>query len=241
MFPSRRNTHQRFSNFKTLGLAGSTALMAQIALPVAIWMGQKISLTLIGGTDADFAPPIDIQQNVFAKIVQNFGIELNIAQNRRGFFPRGNGEAVYKIEPVKALKPINLKPVGNISIHACCWFSTRENKGKIEKEIEIAGNVTKSWKHPKILEISTEILETKEKAFGTGAGVYLFGKNSDIVCSWTELAKFDRKKNMKGNGKLLAETAWKRCVEDIGNGLQFVICKTFLGSYFPGLNTRVIF
>ena len=61
------------------GSAGSTALMAQIAVPVAVWTGRKISMNLIGGTDADFAPPIDIQQKIFSKILKNFENILKVS------------------------------------------------------------------------------------------------------------------------------------------------------------------
>lgn len=200
------------------GTAGSIALMAQIALPVAIWMKEKLSLRLMGGTDADFAPPIDIQKEIFRPLVEKFGVNLTINQLRRGFFPRGNGEVEYIVEPVTRLNPITIRPVENISITAKCWFSARDNVEKIEKQMEMAANVLKSFHHDKIKHLSTEVIRTKERSVGNGAGVYLLGKNEDIVCSSTELAKFDRKSNMRGTGEKLATEAWKRLVEDIGTG-----------------------
>ena len=60
-------SHSECKFIADCGSAGSTALMAQIALPIAIWMDNSVSIKLVGGTDADFAPPIDIQIEVRQK------------------------------------------------------------------------------------------------------------------------------------------------------------------------------
>ncbi len=69
--PARFKSQSEREFVADCGSAGSTALMAQIALPIAIWMRNAISIKLVGGTDADFAPPIDIQIEVSRKLILN--------------------------------------------------------------------------------------------------------------------------------------------------------------------------
>jgi len=72
--------------------AGSISLIAQIALPILIYRGQvekEIKLSIKGGTDAQFAPPVKIQKFIFSKLLKKFGIEVDIEEKRNGFFPVG--------------------------------------------------------------------------------------------------------------------------------------------------------
>lgn len=62
--PENFKTNEKTEFKINCGSAGSTALIGQISIPIAIWMKNKISIKIIGGTDADFAPPIDIQKEV---------------------------------------------------------------------------------------------------------------------------------------------------------------------------------
>ena len=72
--------------------AGSISLIAQIALPILIYrghIGSDIKLSIKGGTDADFAPPVKIQKLVFTKLLKKFGINIEVEEKRNGFFPIG--------------------------------------------------------------------------------------------------------------------------------------------------------
>lgn len=61
----------------------SVALILQVSLPLILFGNNKSHLTLKGGTNADFAPPIDYTINVFKPMVQNFGIDFECEINRR--------------------------------------------------------------------------------------------------------------------------------------------------------------
>lgn len=58
-------------------------------------------LTLCGGTDASFAPPIGYLQHVLLPTLQRLlgtaGAGLDLKLVRRGFYPKGGGEAVLQV------------------------------------------------------------------------------------------------------------------------------------------------
>jgi RNA 3'-terminal phosphate cyclase (ATP) len=104
--------------------AGSVCLLMQTILPFALFRGtiankskdggnddddELLRFVLKGGTDADFAPPLDYYRYVFLPMLRNYsclggrkidakhGIEewehaIELSLIRRGFYPRGGGE-----------------------------------------------------------------------------------------------------------------------------------------------------
>ncbi|ETO20645.1 hypothetical protein RFI_16570 [Reticulomyxa filosa] len=109
--------------------AGSVCLLLQIALPCCLFEPHPMSLTLKGGTNASFAPPIDYVQNVL-QVKKNYcssvkrksnlffvvvatiwsiiivcirrllNVEMNVTCKRRGFYPHGGGEILMQTQPI---------------------------------------------------------------------------------------------------------------------------------------------
>uniref|UniRef100_A0A383VKH4 Uncharacterized protein n=1 Tax=Tetradesmus obliquus TaxID=3088 RepID=A0A383VKH4_TETOB len=101
--------------------AGSCTLMVQQALPCLLFAQQPrestvSTLTLRGGTDASFAPPIGYLQLVLLPTLQRLmgpaaaGLSLRLV--RRGFYPKGGGEAVLQ---VPSLPPGQTLPAWDLS------------------------------------------------------------------------------------------------------------------------------
>ncbi|KAF6251744.1 RNA 3'-terminal phosphate cyclase [Scenedesmus sp. NREL 46B-D3] len=93
--------------------AGSCTLMVQQALPCLLLARQQAAsrstvstLTLRGGTDASFAPPIGYLQHVLLPTLQRLlgpaAAGLNLKLVRRGFYPKGGGEAVLQVPSLPA-------------------------------------------------------------------------------------------------------------------------------------------
>ncbi len=93
-------------NIKT---AGSISLVLQVLMPIMAFAGERITLTNTGGTDVNWSPPVDFIQEVFRPILSSMGYIYNIKINRRGHYPRGGGIVNSVFEPVKYLKPLNIK------------------------------------------------------------------------------------------------------------------------------------
>lgn len=90
---------------------GATTLLAQIALPVALFRQKQTRLDLKGGTNADFAPPIEYYQSVFlAHLERLFKIQIECKVLKYCYnFPQGGGHIRLKVQPAqRPLQAINL-------------------------------------------------------------------------------------------------------------------------------------
>ncbi|CAG9466632.1 unnamed protein product [Pedinophyceae sp. YPF-701] len=90
------------------GTAGSCTLLAQAALPCAVFASPavgapdaRVRMTLQGGTDADLAPPVGYMQQVLLPTLrEHFGVRVEMEVRRRGFFPRGGGVVNVSLMPL---------------------------------------------------------------------------------------------------------------------------------------------
>eukprot|EP00191_Tetraselmis_sp_GSL018_P021104 CAMPEP_0177581108 /NCGR_PEP_ID=MMETSP0419_2-20121207/1961_1 /TAXON_ID=582737 /ORGANISM="Tetraselmis sp., Strain GSL018" /LENGTH=248 /DNA_ID=CAMNT_0019070107 /DNA_START=112 /DNA_END=859 /DNA_ORIENTATION=- len=89
------------------GTAGSCVLLAQAALPCALYcsaQGTTTALTrmhLTGGTDAELAPPIGYMQHVLLPMLKRLlAVDAGARLERRGFYPKGGGRVMLEVSPL---------------------------------------------------------------------------------------------------------------------------------------------
>ncbi|CAD1475998.1 unnamed protein product, partial [Heterotrigona itama] len=92
------------------GTAGCICLLAQVALPCALFLPQKDIVTLIfkGGTNVPMGPHIEYFTKIFRPLLNKFGADFDFRVVTRGYYPKGGGEVHLYIKPVYTLKAINL-------------------------------------------------------------------------------------------------------------------------------------
>ena len=95
--------------------AGSVILLLQTILPCLLYAPRPSLLDLKGGTDADFAPPVDYFRYTFAHYAKMFGVSFSISSVLRGFFPKGCGEVRLSVDPVKRLEPVDITVRGTVT------------------------------------------------------------------------------------------------------------------------------
>lgn len=103
-----------------VGTAGGVSLVLQALLPVAIATGERVTVSLSGGTDVRAAPPIDYLRLVLLPLLATMGVSAELQVERRGYFPRGGGAVRLRLEPVAWLRPLRVEQrgaVGRIEIH----------------------------------------------------------------------------------------------------------------------------
>lgn len=88
--------------------AASTALILQGLIPAASFASGRVEVTLVGGTNNPWAPPIEFTQQVFIPTVNRMGLRVSVELRSRGFYPRGGGTVTFRSEPVEELRPIEL-------------------------------------------------------------------------------------------------------------------------------------
>lgn len=110
--PGSINGGKYFSGVKT---AGSISLLLQVALPCTLFADAHTNLRLQGGTNAEMAPQIDYTSEVFRPVLEKFGATFNFEMVRRGYFPKGGGEVVVDINPVRELNAVEMVDVGSVT------------------------------------------------------------------------------------------------------------------------------
>ncbi|KTG29717.1 RNA 3'-terminal phosphate cyclase [Haloferax profundi] len=83
----------------SVGTAGSTTLVSETLLPVAVALDDPLTLTVSGGTDVRWSPPADYLRYVKRPLCSRFGVSFDVAVNRRGFYPAGGGQLTVRIDP----------------------------------------------------------------------------------------------------------------------------------------------
>jgi len=88
--------------------AASIVSVLQTLIPSALFVPQLLKITFDGGTtDTFFSPTIDYFHYVFLRILEKFGVKIEINVLKKGYYPGGGAKVEIKISPSK-LKNINL-------------------------------------------------------------------------------------------------------------------------------------
>ncbi|CAG9328550.1 unnamed protein product [Blepharisma stoltei] len=90
--------------------AGSISLIFQAILPVLYKTNSEV--TIKGGTDVSHSPPTHFIENVLQPILARIGVNFDYSVKRFGFYPRGGGEVLLKIEPSESLAGIEIVESG---------------------------------------------------------------------------------------------------------------------------------
>jgi len=84
-----------------IGTAGSTSLVAQTVIPIAIMAAKPSEITIQGGTHVMKSPSYDYLDKVFVPAINTMGAKVKIKMRRSGYYPRGGGEILVEVEPSK--------------------------------------------------------------------------------------------------------------------------------------------
>ncbi|QFU81484.1 RNA 3'-terminal phosphate cyclase [Natronorubrum aibiense] len=95
-----------------IGTAGSVTLLFDTLLPLASVLDSQLSVTVTGGTDVKWSPPLDYFRNVKLPLLRRFGLTAACDVDRRGFYPNGGGRATLHLAPSN-LEPIDLGERGS--------------------------------------------------------------------------------------------------------------------------------
>ncbi|KAK2583716.1 hypothetical protein KPH14_009636 [Odynerus spinipes] len=109
--PLNRPKHEFQADTQT---AGCICLLAQVALPCALFIPQKEPVTLIlkGGTNVPMGPHIEYLTEVMRPILNKFGADFDFVVLKRGYYPKGGGEVHLRVTPVKNLNAVDITDLG---------------------------------------------------------------------------------------------------------------------------------
>jgi len=171
-------------NYKfDIGTAGSITLVFQALILASLKSKTKTNIRLTGGTDVKWSPTWDYFQNVFIPIIKKTGISVNTQLIKRGYYPRGGGEAVITIDPISEIKPLQLDIEPEFSLV----------KG-IVHIAELSNNISKRIKNATIKtlirnDLQSDIKIEQNSSLSPGTGITLWAESNDIILGSTVLGE----------------------------------------------------
>jgi RNA 3'-terminal phosphate cyclase (ATP) len=97
-----------------VGTAGSVTLVLQACLPVALASPEGARITLTGGTDVQWSPPLDYFARVFLPLLRRMGGAVDLLTERRGYYPRGGGQIEVVVQPTAKFAAVPLSEAGPV-------------------------------------------------------------------------------------------------------------------------------
>lgn len=82
-----------------VGTAGSVTLVMDAVLPLASALEEPLRLTVRGGTDVAWSPPVDYHRFVKLPLLRRHGLQAALEVDRRGFYPKGGGAVTLSLAP----------------------------------------------------------------------------------------------------------------------------------------------
>ncbi|XP_075038638.1 RNA 3'-terminal phosphate cyclase [Mixophyes fleayi] len=158
--------------------AGSVCLLLQVSLPCVLFAETPSELVFKGGTNAEMAPQIDHTTMVFKPIAERFSFKLDCDIRRRGYYPRGGGEILVRVSPVKYLTPINLTDRGTVTKIYGRAFVAGVLPYKMVKDM-ISAAVRCIRRDLRELYVNIQgVQEPGDKAVGNGSGIIIVAETS---------------------------------------------------------------
>lgn len=171
-------------NYKfNIGTAGSITLVFQACLLSAVKTHELILIRVTGGTDVKWAPSWDYFEHVFLPLIQKMGISVNAKLIRRGYYPKGGGEAELIIEPFRAIMPLRLdKKQEYVEVNG------------IIHSANLPDHISTRMKHAAIKTLLKKNLKSsitidKTTLLSTGTGITLWSQSEDTVLGSTVLGE----------------------------------------------------
>lgn len=197
LIPGKLTGGEHLADTKT---AGSVMLLVQAVYLCTLYGNQSSHIVLRGGTDADFAPPVDYTIEIFRKISSMFGANFDIMLSRRGFYPKGNGEVVFKASPVKKkLNAVEMIDVGNVkTIQGRAYVAGKLPIYVAQKMVDEAKRILLERFGDVQFDIKS-IKEDQHTAFGNGSGIVLWAETSTgCVLGGSSMGRVNKDAAMNG-------------------------------------------
>lgn len=168
--PKELRGGERTFDIKT---AGSVTLVAQTIIPPLAFADRPSEVRIIGGTDVPWSPPADYFRHVFIPAIRAFGVDASMEVKRRGHYPRGGGEVVLRVSPVRALSPVRSIERGMVQAVRGVSFCTNLPSHVASRQAASAERILKAGGYANV-RIASEALS--EAGGSPGSGIALWAE-----------------------------------------------------------------
>ncbi|HEY7535686.1 MAG TPA: RNA 3'-terminal phosphate cyclase [Thermodesulfobacteriota bacterium] len=171
-----------------IGTAGASSLVLQtIFFPLALKGKSGSIITIRGGTHVPLSPSIEFLEEEWLLFMKRMGFRGSLKLKRAGFYPKGGGEIICRIEPVYTISPLVIRERGNlINVFGISAV------GRLSKEVAVRGK-------DRVLQILERnnipsTVEIKElPAYGRGATVFLKAVFQNTTVSFSTLGQIGKR------------------------------------------------
>ena len=184
-----------------IGTAGSVILVFQTCILASLNSKEAITIKLTGGTDVKWAPTWDYFQYIFIPFLKKIGITIDTQLIKRGYYPRGGGEAEITIYPNTDFKQLKLDEDQTFSdVEGIIYISN------------LPEHISTRIKHAAINELLKSNLKANIKieqttSFSPGTGITLWVKSKDSIIGTTLI----------GEKRLSSEEVGQKAVRNLKN------------------------
>lgn len=171
-------------NYKfDIGTAGSITLVFQAIILGSLKTKEPVTVSITGGTDVKWSPSWDYFQHVFLRLLKIIGVSVDARLIKRGYYPKGRGEAVITIHPCKELLPLKLDKTQEYT-----------NVNGIVHIANLPDHISTRIKHAAIETLLKSDLKTtleveQTESLSPGTGITLWTETSDTILGTTLLGE----------------------------------------------------
>jgi RNA 3'-phosphate cyclase len=181
-----------------VGTAGSISLVMQSCLLPSVMSKARVRMSIKGGTDVRWSPPIDFARMVHLPLMARLGGICDIEIVSRGFYPEGGGEVIVEISPAGGLRPVDLAHRGRILSIQGVAFAQNLPEHVVSRMRDSAIK--------KLLDFKEVRIECDfRRGHSTGAGIVLVAEYENTVIGESAL----------GAKGVRSETLGEGCAEDL--------------------------
>lgn len=111
--------------------AGSITLVFETLVSLATAIEKPLTVTVSGGTDVKWSPPLSTYQQVTLPLYRENGLAVAVERHRTGFYPAGGGNATLHLAPSE-LSPIHYTERGAL---VSAEVYSRESRSLAESDV----------------------------------------------------------------------------------------------------------
>ncbi len=183
-----------------IGTAGSVTLVLQALMIPSVYADGEVRITITGGTDVRWSPPIDYLRYVTLPVLERFGYNASIQLIKRGYYPAGGGQVKAVINPAGGLDRIELTSRGKLKAVKGISHCHPDLEGA-----QVAGRQAKSARHILYNKFSNigfkgdiDIRQEHCSALSYGSGITLWAETENSLLGADSLGERGRKSEVVG-------------------------------------------
>jgi len=162
-----------------IGTAGSISMLLLMVLPICAYAKGDVRVHVVnGGTDVRYAPTINYMKYVLLPTLERMGLKASLSIKRFGYYPKGMGEVILKVNSGAQLCPLSIEEFGNVEeiegVSVCTFL---EKQRVAERQAEAAMKILRNHGY----DTKIRVVNDQSNSLQKGSSIALWSKTSKGV------------------------------------------------------------